>query len=83
MDASEITHYYRGNVCSYAVKNKGSITCRHKNGQEGTNWSNEVVSRAKVQRPETEKPQKWIINGTAKVKAKEYKGSEIETVYEN
>ena len=53
-----------------------------KNGQEGTNWSNEVVSRAKVQRPEPEKPQKWIIDGTAKVKAKEYKGRDFETVYE-
>lgn len=82
MDASEMTPSYSGNVCSYAVKNKGSITCRHKNGQEGTNWSNEVVSRAKVQRPEPEKPQKWIIDGTAKVKAKEYKGRDFETVYE-
>ena len=82
MDASEMTPVYSGNVCSYEVKNKGSITCRHKNGQEGTNWSNEVVSRAKVQRPEPERPQKWIADGAATVKVKEYKGRDFETVYE-
>lgn len=82
MDPTEMTPVYKENTCSYTVKNKASITCRHQNGQEGTNWSNEVVSRASVKRPEPQNPQKWILSGGEKVKSKEYKGRSFETVYE-
>ena len=44
MDPTEITPVYSGDSYKYEVKNKASITCRHKNGQEGTNWSNEVMT---------------------------------------
>ena len=82
MNPKEITPVYEENTCSYTVKNKASITCRHKNGQEGTSWSNEVVSRANIKRPETQNPQKWILSDNNRVKTKEYKGRDFETVYE-
>lgn len=44
MDPTEITPVYSGDSYKYEVKNKASISCKHINGQEGTNWSNEVTT---------------------------------------
>lgn len=44
MDPTEITPAYNGDTYQYTVKNKASITCKHKSGQEGKSWSNEVTT---------------------------------------
>lgn len=83
MNPEQLTPAYNGNVASYSVSNRFSVTTKHRgDSSSATLYSNNTVDRASVTRIDPEVPSKWILSENQYFTSKEYKGRTFETVFE-